>query len=122
MGGAALSVGLEVLGREVESPPPGGGGETAKSLVLPKGPRALGGIVAGRLVDDWKVVASLSLPPETLKNGFKITVLVVVKFVPVTVIEAEVDAAGDWTGAGDGATWVSAGNRARTGEGGETGG
>src|SRR5260370_37267840 len=110
MGGAALSVGLEVLGREVESPPPGGGGETAKSLVLPKGPRALGGIVAVRLGDDWKGVAGLSLPPEPLKNGFKITVLVGVKFVPVTVIEAEGDGVGDCTGAVAGATLESAGN------------
>src|SRR6266851_3805072 len=96
MGASTLNVGLGgPPSTEVESPPPGGGVETAKSLVLPKGPRALAGIVAIRLVDDWKVVASLSFPPGPLKNGFRITVLFGVKFVPVSVMATVVDGTGD---------------------------
>src|SRR5229473_2318061 len=113
MGASTLNVGVPEPPKEaVETPPPGGGVEMAKSLVLPKGPRALAGIVALSEEDDLNVVASLSFPPGPLKNGFKITMLSLVKFVPVTVIGAGADGAGGCTGALVGEKPASVGNKA----------
>src|SRR5438132_909419 len=47
MGASTLNIGEAGPPRlEVERPPPGGGVEIAKSLVLPNGPKALAGTVA----------------------------------------------------------------------------
>src|SRR5260370_33032153 len=70
MGASTLNVGLGGPPRtEVESPPPGGGVETAKSLVLPKGPRALAGNVGMRLGDDLKGGAGLGFLPGHWMDG-----------------------------------------------------
>src|SRR5260370_21746453 len=76
MGASTLNVGLGgPPSTEVESPPPGGGVETAKSLVLPKGPRALAGNVAITLGGDWEGGAGLSFPPGSVEDRFLSTVL-----------------------------------------------
>src|SRR5260370_31701939 len=68
MGASTLNVGLGgPPSTEVESPPPGGGGETANTLVLPKGPTALPCITALKLVAHFTCGVSLSVPPRAPK-------------------------------------------------------